>query len=61
MGGLARVLENLPANDPAQKFYLAKFWQMADSIAKIQSGLLDAADSPYPEISGSSFFVYAIA
>jgi unsaturated rhamnogalacturonyl hydrolase len=68
MGGLVRVLENLPANDPTRKFYLDKFQQMADSVAKIQSpdglwraGLLDAADYPHPEISGSAFFVYAIA
>ena len=36
-GGLVRVLENLPTNDPARKFYLDKFQQMADSVAKIQS------------------------
>ncbi len=41
---------------------------MADSVAKIQGedglwrpGLLDAADYPYPEVSGSAFFVYALA
>ena len=68
MGGLVRVLENLPTNDPARQFYLDKFQQMADSVAKIQSpdglwraGLLDAADYSHPEVSGSAFFVYAIA
>jgi rhamnogalacturonyl hydrolase YesR len=68
MGGLVRVLESLPANDPRREFYKNKLRQMADSVAKIQgpdglwrSGLLDAADYPYPEISGSAFFVYAMA
>jgi len=68
MGGLVRVLETLPANSPDRAFYLEKFEQMADSVAKIQSpdglwraGLLDADDYRYPEVSGSAFFVYAMA
>ena len=68
MGGLARLLETLPADDPRRSYYVEKFTQMADSVAKIQGedglwrpGLLDAADYPYPEISGSAFFVYALA
>ncbi|RXS93705.1 glycoside hydrolase family 88/105 protein [Silvibacterium dinghuense] len=67
MGGLAQMLEHLPANDPHRAFYVEKFREMADTVAKIQSpdglwrpGLLDAADYPEPEISGSAFFVYAI-
>jgi unsaturated rhamnogalacturonyl hydrolase len=68
MGGLVRVLETLPANSPDRAFYLEKLQQMADSVAKLQSpdglwraGLLDADDYRYPEVSGSAFFVYAIA
>jgi unsaturated rhamnogalacturonyl hydrolase len=68
MGGLVRVLDNLPANDPRRTFYVEKLQQMADSVAKLQGadglwrpGLLDSADYPYPEISGSAFFVYALA
>ena len=68
MGGLARVLESLPANDPRRPFYVEKLQEMSKSIAQIQSpdglwrpGLLDAADYPYPEVSGSAFFVYALA
>lgn len=68
MGGLVRVLENLPANDPRRPFYVAKLQAMAKSIAQLQGtdglwrpGLLDAADYPYPEVSGSAFFVYAMA
>jgi unsaturated rhamnogalacturonyl hydrolase len=68
MGGLVRVLETLPANDPRRPFYVSKLNEMAQSVAKLQGedglwrpGLLDAADYPHPEVSGSSFFVYAIA
>jgi len=68
MGGLVRVLENLPANDPRRPFYVEKLRQMSDAVATLQSndglwrpGLLDEADYPYPEISGSAFFVYAMA
>jgi len=68
MGGLVRVLEFLPKDDPRRPFYEDKFKQMAEKVRSIQSddglwrpGLLDAADYPYPEISGSSFFVYALA
>jgi len=68
MGGLVRVLESLPANDPRRSFYVGKLQAMAKSVAKLQGadglwrpGLLDAGDYPNPEISGSAFFVYAIA
>lgn len=68
MGGLVRVLEELPADDPRRGFYVDKLHEMAASIAALQSadglwrpGLLDAADYPYPENSGSAFFLYAIA
>jgi unsaturated rhamnogalacturonyl hydrolase len=68
MGGLVRVLQSLPANDPRRPFYVDKLRQMAASVAKLQGedglwrpGLLDAADYPYPEVSGSSFFVYSMA
>jgi rhamnogalacturonyl hydrolase YesR len=68
MGGLVRVLENLPAKDPRRAFYEDKLRQMSASVAQLQNpdglwrpGLLDAADYPNPEISGSAFFVYAMA
>ncbi|MFT4112692.1 glycoside hydrolase family 88/105 protein [Silvibacterium sp.] len=67
MGGLAQMLEHLPADDPHRAFYIEKFREMADAVAKLQGpdglwrpGLLDAADYPEPETSGSAFFVYAI-
>jgi len=68
MGGLVRVLEFLPKDDQHRRFYEDKFRQMAEKVRVIQSedalwrpGLLDAAHYPYAEISGSSFFVYALA
>jgi unsaturated rhamnogalacturonyl hydrolase len=68
MGGLVRVLAFLPQNDPRRTFYLEKFRQMAAKVRSIQSadglwrpGLLDAANYPYPEVSGSAFFVYSLA
>jgi len=68
MGGLVRVLENLPANDPHRAFYVGRLQEMAASVAQLQGadglwrpGLLDADDYPYPEVSGSAFFVYAMA
>jgi rhamnogalacturonyl hydrolase YesR len=68
MGGLVRVLETLPDNDPQRPFYDKKLKEMSAKIASIQSpdglwrtGLLDAGEYPLPEISGSAFFIYALA
>jgi len=68
MGGLVRVLDEMPAKSPRRPFYEAKLREMAAVVASIQGtdglwrpGLLDAADYPNPEVSGSSFFIYAMA
>jgi unsaturated rhamnogalacturonyl hydrolase len=68
MGGLAQVLEHLPANDPRRPYYVEKLRDMADSVAKLQgsdglwrAGLLDEDSYPNPEVSGSAFFVYSLA
>jgi unsaturated rhamnogalacturonyl hydrolase len=68
MGGLVRVLDEMPVTDSRRPYYVEKFKDMAAEIASLQGedglwrpGLLDAADYPNPEISGSSFFVYATA
>lgn len=68
MAGIARVLMSLPENDPSCKHYISVMRQMTSEIASIQGsdglwrpGLLDAANYPLPEISGSAFFTYAIA
>ncbi len=68
MGGLVRVLETLPANDPHRSFYVARLQTMAERVKQLQGadglwrpGLLDADSYPLPEVSGSAFFVYAMA
>lgn len=68
MAGLARVLDEMPANYPTRAKYVEQFQQMAARIAQLQGsdglwrpGLLDAQAYPLPEISGSGFFVYALA
>lgn len=68
IAGLAQVLALLPENDPRRPFYLEKFRQMAAKLKSLQGadglwrpGLLDAGGYPYPEVSGSAFFVYAMA
>jgi rhamnogalacturonyl hydrolase YesR len=67
MGGLVRVLQTLPANDSRRPFYEEKLRQMADAVVRIQGadglwrpGLLDAAEYPLPEVSGSAFMVYGM-
>jgi unsaturated rhamnogalacturonyl hydrolase len=68
MGGLVRVLEALPADDPRRVFYVTRLKEMASAVAKLQGqdglwrpGMLDESDYPHPENSGSAFFVYSIA
>ena len=68
MGGLARVIPYLPPDFPSRPRYVAQFREMAGEVAAIQgpdglwrSGLLDAAAYPYPEVSGSAFFTFALA
>lgn len=68
MAGLARVLEQMPADYPTRAKYVDQFKQMAARIAQLQGqdglwrpGLLDAKAYPLPELSGSGFFIYALA
>ena len=68
MGGIARTLEVLPANDTNRAFYMQQLREMSARIAELQgtdglwhAGLLDPASYPLPEISGSALFVYAMA
>jgi rhamnogalacturonyl hydrolase YesR len=68
MGALVKILEVLPANDPARPKYVQKLREMSAAVAAIQSpdglwrsGLLDPAAYDLPEVSGSAFFTYAIA
>ena len=68
LGGLARILTYLPANDPGRARLVALFQAMAAKIVTLQrsdgywpAGLLDPDSWPAPETSGTAFFVYALA
>lgn len=65
LGALVKILEVLPADDPARPKYVEEFRAMCTTVASIQgkdglwrSGLLDPGTYDLPEISGSSFFTY---
>lgn len=68
LAGLASVIEALPENDSRRKPFIEQFQQMAARVAGLQAkdglwrpGLLDPETYALPEISGSAFFVYALA
>jgi len=68
MGGLARVLQYMPADYPTRGKYLTQFKDMATRIASLQgddglwtAGMLDPKYYGEPENSGSSFFCFAMA
>lgn len=63
--GLAKVLQDLPKDDPYRAEYVAKFRGMAETLKKAQAAdgywtrsLLDPQHAPGPETSGTAFFVY---
>lgn len=68
MGGLVRLLEELPEDHPTRGFYLDIYRAMAEKIISLQqadglwrASLLDPASYPGGEGSGSGFFCYALA
>jgi len=68
IGGVARILENLPADSPRRGFYADLLRTMAASLARRQQddglwrpNLADPDHVPVKESSGSGFFCYAIA
>lgn len=68
MGGIVRVLQQLPKDSPLRPKFDDELRQMAAEMLSIQSkdglwrpGLLDADSYPLPEISGSAFIAYAMA
>lgn len=68
MGGLVRVLKELPADYPNRDFYVQNFKEMAAAIVGLQqedglwrSSLLDPESYPGGEASGSGFYTYALA
>lgn len=68
MGGLARLLEYFPKDDPRREKYIQQFKEMSAKLASLQgkdglwrSGLLDADFYGLPENSGSALIAYGLA
>ncbi len=68
MGGLVRLLEELPNDYPVRDFYVQNFKEMAEKIVSLQqsdglwrASLLDPEAYPGGEASGSGFYTYALA
>ncbi len=68
MGGLVRILEELPIDYANRPFYENLFKQMAARVLSLQqadglwrASLLDPDSYPGGEVSGSAFFCYAMA
>jgi unsaturated rhamnogalacturonyl hydrolase len=67
-GGIARILEYLPADDPRRPGYVQIFQRMASELVKRQGAdglwrpnLDDPEEVPLPETSGTGFFCYGLA
>jgi unsaturated rhamnogalacturonyl hydrolase len=68
MGGIVRMLENMPEKYKDRPRFISLFKRMAHKIATLQSGdgswhasLLDAESYPVKETSGTGFYCYALA
>ncbi|MEA3288376.1 MAG: glycoside hydrolase family 88 protein [Candidatus Marinimicrobia bacterium] len=68
IAGLPRIIVNLPEKDKQRQSYIELFKTLAASLVVLQgedglwrSSLLDAAEYPNPESSGSGFITYALA
>lgn len=68
MGGLVRMLVNMPANHPSRPAFEKQFKDMATRLAGLQhadgtwhAALLDMGSYPSKETSGTGFFLYAMA
>lgn len=65
--GLAKVLKDLPAEDPQYNLYVSKYKKLAKAILKSQQeegywtrSMLDKDHAPGPETSGTAFFTYGL-
>ena len=68
LAGLARVLDDLPKDDPERGKFEDLFKTLATRVLELQSpdglwrmGLLDPAAYDHGEASGSAFFIYGFA
>ena len=64
---LAKVLKDLPADDPYRSEYMERFKAMAATLKKLQQpegywtrSMMDEAQSPGYETSGTAFFTYGM-
>jgi rhamnogalacturonyl hydrolase YesR len=67
MGGLVRVIDNMPATYPDRKKFIKLYKDMASRIAQLQqpdgswhASLLAPASYPVKEASGTGFYTYAL-
>ncbi|GGF14105.1 glycoside hydrolase family 88/105 protein [Hymenobacter cavernae] len=67
LAGLAKVLQDLPADAPHRAEYLSKYLGLAAAIKKAQQpegywtrSLLDPQHAPGPETSGTAFYTYGL-
>lgn len=68
VAALAKVLQDLPADNPHRQEYLDRYKAMASAVAASQRpdgywtrSMLDPDFAPGPETSGTAFFTYALA
>jgi rhamnogalacturonyl hydrolase YesR len=68
VGGLVRLLDELPRNHPTREFYLDQYRSMMERVVTLQqadglwrASLLDPDSFPGGEASGSGFYIYAMA
>lgn len=68
LGGLVRVLDNMPAKHPDRKKFEQLYLDMMERIAGLQqpdgswhASLLDPGSYPIKEMSGTGFYCYALA
>ena len=67
LAGLAKVLQDLPADYKHRQFFVEKFQKMSKALIKIQQkdgywsrSMMDEAHAPGPETSGTAFFTFGL-
>ena len=67
LAGLAKVLQDLPADHRHRDFFEQKFRRLARAVADLQQpegywtrSMMDPAHAPGPETSGTAFFTYGL-
>ena len=67
LAGLAKVLQDLPADWAHRDFFVKKYQKLAKSVAECQQkdgywtrSMLDPEHAPGPETSGTAFFAYGL-